>query len=323
MSAKYIVTGGAGFIGSNIVAALNARGETDILIVDHLGRDEKWKNLVGLQFEDVLEPDVFRAMVRENKLGPAGALFHMGACSATTETDASYLLDNNYRFTRELCQWALGHKTRFIYASSGATYGDGAQGYSDDDAVTPSLVPLNMYGYSKHLFDLYAMRRGWLSQVAGLKFFNVYGPREDHKGDMRSVLHKSYGQIRSAGSVKLFKSYRPEYRDGEQVRDFVYVRDAVNVCLWLAERPEIGGLFNVGTGTARTWLDLAKAMFAAMGKAPQIEFIDMPETLRPKYQYHTCADISKLRRAGYAAPFTSLEDGARDYVKSWLSSRST
>ena len=321
MSAKYIVTGGAGFIGSNIVAALNARGETDILVVDHLGRDEKWRNLVGLQFEDVVEPADFRAMIAENKLGPAEALFHMGACSATTETDASYLLDNNYRLTRELCAWALAEKTRFIYASSGATYGDGARGYSDDDAVTPTLAPLNMYGYSKHLFDLLALRRGWLAHVAGLKFFNVYGPREDHKDDMRSVLHKSYGQILTAGSVKLFKSYKPEYRDGEQVRDFVYVRDAVNVCLWLADHPDVGGLFNVGTGTARTWLDLAKAMFVAMGKTPQIEFIDMPETLRPKYQYHTCADIGKLRRAGYAAPFTTLEDGACDYVKTWLAGR--
>ncbi len=315
---KYIVTGGAGFIGSNIVAALNARGEDDLLVVDILGKDEKWKNLVGLRYADYLEGDAFRFALQNDTLGKVDAVFHMGACSATTETDASYLADNNYRFTRDLCEWCLRNGVRFIYASSGATYGDGALGYSDEDEMTWKLKPLNMYGYSKHMFDLWALRQEILNEIVGLKFFNVYGPREDHKGDMRSVVHKAYGQIQQTGVVKLFKSYRPDYKDGEQVRDFVYVKDAVEVCLHFAEHRRASGLFNVGTGTCRTWLDLARATFAALGREPKIEFIDMPETLRAKYQYRTEADIGKLRQAGFDQPMTTLEDGVRDYVKSWL-----
>lgn len=318
MSERFIVTGGAGFIGSNIVAALNARGDDNILVVDDLGRDEKWKNLVGLRYDDYLDRDAFRQAIREGRIKDVSAIFHMGACSATTETDAAYLADNNYRVTRELCAWALASGTRFIYASSGATYGDGALGYSDDDRVTPTLKPLNMYGYSKHMFDLWALRNELLGKIVGLKFFNVYGPREDHKGDMRSVVHKAHGQIRDTGAVKLFKSYRPEYRDGEQVRDFVYVRDAVSVCLHFDRHRETSGLFNVGTGTCRTWLDLARAVFSAMGKPANIEFIEMPETLRDKYQYHTEAETGKLRAAGYTTPFTSLEEGVAEYVRDYL-----
>jgi ADP-L-glycero-D-manno-heptose 6-epimerase len=318
MSEKFIVTGGAGFIGSNIVAALNERGDDNILVVDDLGCDEKWKNLVGLKYDDYLDRDTFRKLVAENKLPEVSAIFHMGACSATTETNAAYLADNNYQVTRELCEWSLRNGTRFIYASSGATYGDGARGYSDDDTETPGLSPLNMYGYSKHMFDLWALRNGLLNKIVGLKFFNVYGPREDHKGDMRSVVHKAYGQIRETGAVKLFKSYRPEYKDGEQVRDFVFVRDAVGVCLHLDRNRDRSGLFNVGTGTCRTWLDLARAVFSAMGRQPNIEFIEMPETLRSKYQYHTEANVKKLRSAGYNTPFTTLEEGVRQYVQGYL-----
>lgn len=315
---KYIVTGGAGFIGSNIVAALNAGGEDDILVVDILGKDEKWKNLVGLRYTDYLEGDALRFALQHDTLEKVDAVFHMGACSATTETDASYLADNNYRFTRELCEWSLRNDARFIYASSGATYGDGALGYSDDDEQTWNLKPLNMYGYSKHMFDLWALRNNLQNEIVGLKFFNVYGPREDHKGDMRSVVHKAFGQIQQTGVVKLFKSYHPDYRDGEQVRDFVYVKDAVDVCLHFARHRKASGIFNVGTGTCRTWLDLARATFAALGRDPKIEFIDMPETLRAKYQYRTEADISKLRQAGYDTPMTTLEEGVRDYVQRWL-----
>lgn len=318
---KYIVTGGAGFIGSNIVAELNARGEDDILVVDILGKDEKWRNLVGLRFEEYLEADRFRYALQSEAVEKVTAVFHMGACSATTETDASYLVDNNYRFTRELCEWCLHHGIRFIYASSGATYGDGALGYSDADEATWALEPLNMYGYSKHMLDLWVLRNNLQNLVVGLKFFNVYGPREDHKGDMRSVVNKAYAQIRDTGAVKLFRSYRPEYKDGEQVRDFVYVKDAVDVCLHFAENQDRSGIFNVGTGSCRTWLDLARATFAAMGREPKIEFIDMPESLRPKYQYRTEADISKLRAAGYAKAMTKLEDGVRDYVQTWLAKR--
>ncbi len=319
---KYIVTGGAGFIGSNIVAALNARGEDDILVVDRLGKDEKWKNLVGLQYTDYIEGDEFRQAIHQDTLDKVAAVFHMGACSATTEKDASYLADNNYRFTRDLCEWSLRNGVRFIYASSGATYGDGALGYSDEDEVTPTLKPLNMYGYSKQMFDLWALRNGVLSEeIVGLKFFNVYGPREDHKDDMRSVVNKAFGQIQKEGLVKLFKSYHPDYKDGEQVRDFVYVKDAVDVCLYFAENRRVSGLFNVGTGKSRTWVDLARAVFAAMGQEPKIEFVEMPEHLRGKYQYRTEADIAKLRRAGYETPMTSLEDGVRDYVQNWLLAR--
>lgn len=318
MSERFIVTGGAGFIGSNIIAALNQRGDDNILVVDDLGTDEKWKNLVGLRYDDYVDHRTFRKALIDHKFGQVSAIFHMGACSATTETNAAYLADNNYQFTRELCEWSLGNGTRFIYASSGATYGDGSLGYSDADDHTPKLRPLNMYGYSKHMFDLWALQNKLLGKIVGLKFFNVYGPREDHKGDMRSVVHKAYGQILATGAVKLFKSHRPDYKDGEQVRDFVYVRDAVNVCLYFDRNREVSGLFNVGTGTCRTWLDLARAVFAAMGKSPNIEFIEMPESLRDKYQYHTEAATGKLRAAGYDAPFTSLEDGVRDYVQSYL-----
>lgn len=318
MSERFIVTGGAGFIGSNIIAALNERGDDNILVVDDLGSDEKWKNLVGLKYDDYLDHISFRKAVLENKLGNISAIFHMGACSATTERNAAYLADNNYRVTRELCSWALASGARFIYASSGATYGDGALGYSDDDALTPKLKPLNMYGYSKHMFDLWALRHGLLDKIVGVKFFNVYGPREDHKGDMRSVVHKAYGQICETGKVKLFKSYHPDYKDGEQVRDFVYVKDAVKVCLYFDRHREVSGLYNVGTGGCRPWVDLARAVFAAMGREPVIEFIEMPEHLRGKYQYHTEAAIGKLRAAGYADPFTSLEDGVKDYAESWL-----
>ena len=318
MSERFIVTGGAGFIGSNIVAALNARGDENILVVDDLASDEKWKNLVGLKYDDYMDRDTFRRSILDKRHTNVSAIFHMGACSATTETNAAYLADNNYQVTRELCEWCLKSGTRFIYASSGATYGDGALGYSDDDRVTPTLRPLNMYGYSKHMFDLWALRNNLLGKIVGLKFFNVYGPREDHKDDMRSVVHKAYGQITNTGAVKLFKSYHPDYRDGEQVRDFVYVRDAVNVCLYFDRHRDVSGLFNVGTGTCRTWLDLANAVFAAMKRTPNVEFIEMPETLRPKYQYHTEARIDKLRAAGYDQPFATLESGVEDYVRTHL-----
>ena len=321
MAGKIIVTGGAGFIGSNIVAALNARGEDDILVVDDLGKDEKWKNLVGLRYEDYIDKDHFRNAVQHDALEKVRAVFHMGACSSTTEQDATFLADNNYRYTRDLCEWCLRNGTRFIYASSGATYGDGSAGYSDLDDATYGLKPLNMYGYSKHMFDLWALKSEILKTIVGLKFFNVYGPREDHKGDMRSVVNKAYGQILESGEVKLFKSYNAAYKDGEQVRDFVYVKDAVDVCLYFMDKPRASGLFNVGTGTARTWIDLVNAVFAAMGKPPKIQFIEMPGTLRAKYQYHTQADVSKLQRAGYTNPFTSIEEGVKEYVKTWLSTQ--
>ncbi len=308
-----VVTGAAGFIGSNVVAALNARGNTDLLLVDNLGTDEKWKNLIGLRFEDLISPDELLALLQKD---PAiDGCVHLGACSATTERDADFLLRNNYQYTRKLCSWCIDSGTRFVYASSAATYGDGSQGYSDADDMTPALKPLNMYGYSKHLFDLWALKHRLFDRIVGLKYFNVYGPRESHKADMRSVVHKSFEQIQSTGQVSLFKSHRPDYGDGQQKRDFIYVKDAVDVTLHFLEERKAGGLLNCGTGEARPWLDLANAVFAAMGQKPSIQFIDMPESLRGKYQYFTQADTTKLRQAGYHRPFTTLETGIEDYVR--------
>jgi len=311
---RIVVTGAGGFIGRNIAAELNARGCDDLLLVDLLGKEEKWRNLWGLDFEDVLSPAAFLKNIEEGKFTNIDAIIHLGACSATTERDADFLIENNYRYTRTLCEWSLKNKARFIYASSAATYGDGSMGYGD---ATPlkELRPLNMYGYSKHMLDLWAQKHGHLDRVVGLKYFNVYGPYESHKGDMRSMVHKAYGQIKKTGKVQLFKSYRPEFADGEQMRDFVYVKDAVAVTLYFLDHREIGGLYNCGTGQARSWKDLMNAVFTAMKVKPNIEFIEMPEILRGKYQYFTQADMSKLRAAGYAAPFTSLEDAVLDYVQ--------
>lgn len=313
-----VVTGAAGFIGRNTVAELNRRGVTDILAVDELGSDERWKNLRGLRFADYLQSGEFREAFNARACPEIDAVYHLGACSSTTETDADYLVDNNYRYTQELCRFCLETGARLVYASSAATYGDGGQGYADDEGALEELRPLNMYGMSKQLFDLWAKGEGVLGKIAGLKFFNVYGPYEDHKGDMRSMIHKAYGQVKAEGKIRLFKSHREGYRDGEQLRDFVYVKDAVDMMLWLGEHREAGGLFNCGTGKARTWNDLANAVFAAMGREPRIEYVDMPEHLRGKYQYFTQADMSKARAAGYAREFTSLEEGVREYVQDYL-----
>jgi ADP-L-glycero-D-manno-heptose 6-epimerase len=242
----------------------------------------------------------------------------MGACSSTTEKDATYLIKNNYEFTKDLCAWSLANETRFVYASSAATYGDGSAGMEDDDSKLDTLRPLNMYGYSKHLFDLHARRAGILSKIVGLKYFNVFGPNEGHKGDMRSLVHKSFEQVHAEGVIRLFKSYRKDYRDGEQKRDFLYVKDAVAMTLHLAATKKAGGLFNIGSGQARTWMDLANSVFAALQVEPKIEFIEMPDTIRDKYQYFTQADISRLRAADYAEKTTSLEDAVKDYVRNYL-----
>lgn len=318
MNKTIIVTGAAGFIGRNVVAALNRRGYDNLLLSDQLGTEEKWKNLKGLKFEDLVSPGQLLEMVQNDRLKDVNVCIHLGACSATTERNADYLLENNYRYTRKLCEWSLANKVRFVYASSAATYGDGMQGYSDEDEVTQKLDPLNMYGYSKHMFDLWALRRNLFHKITGLKYFNVYGPYENHKGDMRSLVQKAYHKVKDLGYIELFKSYRPDFKDGEQKRDFIYVDDAVNVTLYFALDSDVGGLFNCGTGQARTWLDLAHALFASMQRTPDIRFIDMPEALRDKYQYYTQADTTKLRKAGYSRPFISLEDGVDDYVKNYL-----
>jgi ADP-L-glycero-D-manno-heptose 6-epimerase len=314
-----VVTGGAGFIGSALIAQLNKRRITDILVVDQLGTDNKWKNLLNLSFADYVEKDDFLEMVIENKLSaPIEVVFHMGACTSTTETNASYLIKNNYEYTKLLAQWAVKAGIRFIYASSAATYGDGSAGFSDDEEKIDSLRPLNMYGYSKQLFDLWARRTGLLKKITGLKYFNVFGPNEYHKADMRSFVLKAFEQIVAAGKVKLFKSHKPEYKDGEQLRDFIYVKDAVDMTLFFLDNPGIGGLFNIGTGIASSWNDLVTAVFGAMDKTPVIEYIDMPQSIRNQYQYFTQADITKLKHAGYSKKITSLDDAVSDYVRHYL-----
>jgi len=321
MAKQIVVTGAAGFIGRNIVAELNQRDYDNLILVDLLGTDDKWRNLVGLRYEDILSPDAFLALVERGELGATESIIHLGACSSTTERDADYLLRNNYHYTRTLCEWSLKNNARFVYASSAATYGDGSHGYSDADTATVNLHPLNMYGYSKHMFDLWALKHGLFDKIVGLKYFNVFGPCEDHKGDMRSVVSKAYQQIKSTGKVQLFKSYRPEYADGEQMRDFIYVKDAVAVTLHFALSRGKGGLFNCGTGKARTWKDLVTAVYSAMKVTPQIEFIPMPEQLRGKYQYFTQAEMTKLRSSGYTAEFSRLEDAVADYIATYYESQ--
>jgi len=317
---RILITGGAGFIGSALVWELNRRGCENIVVCDRLSTDEKWKNLVPLRFADYIDGhDLLQAVQHSPaKLGRFDHVLHLGACSATTERDADYLMRNNYEFTKQLCQWSLANQTRFVYASSAATYGDGAHGMNDQDPDIHKLRPLNMYGYSKHLFDLHAKREGWLPSIVGLKYFNVYGPNEDHKADMRSLVHKACGQILATGKVQLFKSHRPDYQHGEQMRDFLYVKDAIRMTLHLAETSRAGGLFNLGSGKAHTWIELATAIFSALGKAPNIEFIDMPEHLQSKYQYYTCADIAKLRASGFTQDITALTEAVRDYVQGYL-----
>ena len=316
--ARVLVTGGAGFIGSALVWALNRRGCERIVVCDRPGTDEKQRNLTPLRFTDYVDADALHSRLQSGALGKFDLVLHMGACSSTTETDESFLTRNNLEFTKDLAAWALGQKVRFVYASSAATYGDGSAGMEDDDSQLDKLHPLNLYGCSKHLFDLHAKRAGFLNQIVGLKYFNIFGPNEAHKGDMRSLVHKSFGQVQTEGVIRLFKSYRSDFRDGEQKRDFLYVKDAVAMTLYLAATPKANGLFNIGSGVARTWLDLAKAVFAALKREPRIEFIEMPETIRDKYQYFTQANLARLRAAGYTVPVTSLEDAVTDYVRNYL-----
>ncbi|MBN2568207.1 MAG: ADP-glyceromanno-heptose 6-epimerase [Deltaproteobacteria bacterium] len=314
-----IVTGGAGFIGSAFVWKLNMEGRNDIIIVDELGKSDKWKNLVNRNYSDYVHKSVLLHMICEDKVPyPVDAVIHMGACSSTTERDADYLMENNYRYSRILAEWAMKRDIRFIYASSAATYGDGNLGFSDSDENSLSLRPINMYGYSKQLFDLWILRNGLDGKMAGIKFFNVFGPNEYHKGEMRSVVHKSFGEIRARGKVGLFRSYKSEYGDGEQKRDFIYIKDCVEVLWWLLNNRRATGIFNLGTGKARTWNDLVRAVFKAMDLEPDIEYIEMPESIRNQYQYFTEAQMEKLTSRGYDEDFHALEDAIDDYVVNYL-----
>ncbi|MEO7658058.1 MAG: ADP-glyceromanno-heptose 6-epimerase [Pyrinomonadaceae bacterium] len=312
---KIIVTGGAGFIGSAIVWRLNELGHDDILIVDRLDETEKWKNFAPLRFADYLDADDF--IDELGSFNDAATIFHLGACSSTTETDSDYMFRNNYQYTKDLAEFSLENDIRFIYASSAATYGDGSAGMTDGTDDLNKLRPLNVYGYSKHLFDQYAARSGMFNRIVGLKYFNVFGPNENHKGDMRSLVNKAFDEINATGMLGLFKSHNPEFKDGEFGRDFVYVKDAVDMTLHFMVN-KTSGLFNVGSGRMATWNALANATFAALNRKPNIQYVDMPEHLRGKYQYHTQADLTRISKAGYAAESTSLEAAVADYVQNYL-----
>jgi ADP-L-glycero-D-manno-heptose 6-epimerase len=317
-----LVTGGAGFIGSNIVAALNEAGRADVAVCDWLGQDGKWRNLAKRQLADFVPPEQLTAWLAGRRLD---AVIHMGAISETTATDGDLVMQSNFRLSLQLLDWCTANATPFIYASSAATYGDGAQGFADEASVAAlkQLRPMNLYGWSKNLFDLALLERAETGQKlppqwAGLKFFNVFGPNEYHKGTMASVLARRFDDIRSGRTVELFKSHREGIADGDQRRDFIFVDDVVRVVLWLLARRTVSGLFNVGTGQARSFRDLMLAAYAALGRAPAISYIDMPEQIRGSYQYFTEARVDRLLAAGYNGGFTPLEEAVAAYVNGFL-----
>ncbi len=320
----YLVTGGAGFIGSNLVAHLAGAG-AEVVVCDWLGSDERWRNLAHHELAGLIAPEALAAWLERTPPERIEAVIHMGAISSTTEADVDRLVGHNIRPTLDLLAWCTQHQRRFIYASSAATYGDGSAGFDDDGscAALAKLRPLNAYGWSKHVVDrriarIAADKRPLPPQCAGLKFFNVYGPNEYHKGSMQSVVARNFARARSGEPLRLFRSYRRDYADGGQQRDFIYVRDCVDVIAWLLAQPQVSGLFNVGTGSARSWLDLADALFAACGRRRSVEFIEMPAELVPRYQYFTEARMQRLREAGYPGTFTTLEAGVADYVQRYL-----
>jgi ADP-L-glycero-D-manno-heptose 6-epimerase len=317
-----LVTGGAGFIGSNLVAALNDAGRADVTVCDVLGHDGKWRNLAKRQLADIVPPAELPDWLKDRRLD---AIIHLGAISETTATDGDLVIETNFRLPMRLLDWCTVNATPFIYASSASTYGDGAQGFRDDPSVAglKALRPMNLYGWSKHLFDMAVAQRAAKGETlppqwAGLKFFNVFGPNEYHKGTMMSVLARRFDDIKAGRAVQLFKSHRDGVADGDQRRDFIYVDDVVRVMLWLLATPLVSGIFNVGTGTARSFKDLMLSAYAALGAAPNIQYIAMPEQIRSSYQYFTQADVDRLQRAGYNGGFTALEDAVETYVKGFL-----
>ncbi|HLN24519.1 MAG TPA: ADP-glyceromanno-heptose 6-epimerase [Patescibacteria group bacterium] len=321
----YVVTGGAGFIGSNLLAALEQRGDGELVVCDRLRSGDKWHNIAKRELSDIVHPDQIFDFLEANK-ARIKAVFHMGAISATTETNADLIVANNFNLTLALFAWCTRNHVRIIYASSAATYGDGAQGFEDNflPASLSLLHPLNAYGWSKHLFDRRLARKldnhkPMPPQWVGLKFFNVYGPNEYHKGGQQSVVAQMYPQAEAGAPAHLFRSHNPNYSDGGQKRDFIWVGDIVDVMLWMLDHPQVSGLFNLGTGKARTFYDLATAVYHAAGKEPYIKFVDTPLNIRDKYQYFTEARMDRLRAVGYDKPFTSLEDGITTYVRHYLS----
>jgi ADP-L-glycero-D-manno-heptose 6-epimerase len=319
----YIVTGGAGFIGSNLVAALSDRGE-EIVVSDWMRCDERWRNLAKHEIAALIAPEGLLTWLAAHT-GRVTAVLHMGAISTTTETDIDLIADRNIRSTLDLLRWCTETETPFIYASSAATYGDGSAGFDDafDCEALAKLRPLNAYGWSKLVVDrriarLAQKKAALPPQWVGLKFFNVYGPNEYHKGGMKSVIAKNFADVRDGVPLRLFRSHRPDYADGGQLRDFVYVKDCVDVIVWMLDHPRVSGIFNLGTGKARSWLDLADALFSATGQVKKVEFVEMPQELIEKYQYFTQAQVNRLRAAGYDQSFTSLENGVADYVRNFL-----
>jgi len=319
-----LVTGGAGFIGSNVVAALNDAGRADVVVCDLLGHDGKWRNLAKRQLADIVPPAQLPDWLKGRRLD---AVIHLGAISETTATDGDLVIETNFRLSMRLLDWCTANATPLIYASSASTYGDGAQGFRDDQsmAALKALRPMNLYGWSKHLFDLAVAERAARGeklppQWAGLKFFNVFGPNEYHKGSMMSVLARRFDDIRAGRAVQLFKSHREAIADGDQRRDFIYVDDTVRVMMWLLASPDVSGIFNVGTGNARSFRDLMLSAYAALGTAPNIQYVDMPLAIRDSYQYFTQSDVGRLQRAGYNGGFTVLEDAVETYVKGFLDS---
>lgn len=318
----FLVTGGAGFIGSNVVAALNDAGHGDVAVCDSLGDEGKWRNLAKRQLADVVPPAELSDWLKGRRLD---AIVHLGAISETTATDGDLVIETNFRLSLRLLDWCTGNGTPFIYASSAATYGDGERGFDDDGAVEAlkQLRPMNLYGWSKNLFDLAVAERRVRGerlppQCVGLKFFNVFGPNEYHKGPMMSVLARRFGDIKAGRTVQLFKSHRDGIADGDQRRDFIYVDDVVRVMMWLLATPAVSGLFNVGTGKARSFKDLIVAAYGALGVKPNIEYVDMPEQIRGSYQYFTQSAVERLARAGYNGGFTPLEDAVGSYVRGYL-----
>lgn len=323
---RVLVTGGAGFIGSNIVARLAEDPTLDVVVCDRLHEAElgKWRNIAKHAIGDFVQPDDMFDWL-EKRWRDVEVVVHMAAVSSTTEPDADKIIQSNFALSRDLFRWCADRQRRLVYASSAATYGDGAQGFEDDDRYEAliKLRPLNTYGWSKALFDQFAARQAARDyappQWVGLKFFNVYGPNEEHKHSMKSVASQIWPHVRDGQSVQLFKSYRPDVPDGGQKRDFVYVRDVADVTAWLVANPQVNGVYNLGSGQARTFEDLARAVFAAAGKNAQIDYTPMPPAIRDKYQYFTEAKVERLRAAGYTAPFTPLEEGIADYVTRFLS----
>lgn len=314
------ITGAAGFIGSVLAGKLNHLGHQDLLLVDQGAKHSpKWENVHRKKFEIYLESDEFLDRLTSGKLnGKISALFHLGACSDTTEKDIDFLRRNNSDYTRRLAEWCVDQAVYFQYASSAATYGNGELGFSDENERTPKLRPLNPYGQSKLDFDIWAIQNKMDRRITGFRYFNVYGPNEYHKGHMRSLVQKGFEQVMKEGVLRLFRSYKPQYPDGGQKRDFIYVKDAVDAMIWFYQNPKVKGIYNLGTGRAQSWNELARAIFKACGKKENIEYIDMPENIRNQYQYFTEADLTKLRRAGCPTVFHPVEHGVADYIKNYL-----